>query len=70
MKQTFFVLYLYFVFRVFSFAYNYIWWMTVFSGTNTLCLKLLCKNMLYTLHHAEKSGMQNIDLFTIGSTKM
>ena len=31
---------------------------------------MLCKNMLYTIHHSGKFGMQNIVLFTIGSTKM
>ena len=36
----------------------------------TLCLKLLCKNMLYTMHHGGKSGMQNIVLFATGSTKL
>ena len=36
----------------------------------TLCLKLLCKNIIDTMDHSGKSGMQNIVLFTIRSTKM
>ena len=39
------------------------------SVQKALCLKLSCKNMLYTIHYSGKSGMQNIILFTTRSTK-